>query len=174
MADLTDKIRDLVARLSGAQPEPPAPAGLTPETPAAGIARAPLGRGVGPDAGAPAVQRKPRPGSSVSATAMLCEASMEDFARLGVVVTIWSRTLQAEIHLAPDPLAVAELVAAGVPRGRVYLPAEMLELRNLLTLEPAQRAAAVRTLDAARAAFGPEIDLVGVVTRTDSTHGGIR
>jgi hypothetical protein len=52
-------------------------------------------------------------------------------------------------------------MGAGVSRHRIFTAAELAELAGLFTLAPPQRAAALRALDAARAAFG-DVEVVAV------------
>lgn len=115
----------------------------------------------------------PRPAPAELA-AGLSAGSLADWAARGEIVTLFSRTLDASIHLAPDPVAVRQLVEAGVPRARVYLPAEVESLRTLFTRQPP---AVIRALDACRDAFG-EVELEVVTCFTcrgadwwDSTAG---
>lgn len=91
------------------------------------------------------------------------DASLADWAARGEIVTLFSKTLGAEVHLAPTPEAVRELVEAGVPRARVYLPGEMAGLRALFTLPPPRREVMLRTLDAIRDVFGEEVEVEVVI-----------
>jgi hypothetical protein len=142
MADLTLQIRDLVARLSGAAGSPPAAS----ETATPAAPQVP-----GPTPSAPPGDR----------AAGLSAASLANWSQRGEVVEIASRTLGGTVYVVPDLESVAPLVGSGVPRGRVYTAVELAELVGLFTLDPPQRAAALRVLDAVREVLGP-VEVVAV------------
>jgi hypothetical protein len=97
-------------------------------------------------------------------------ATVADFTRIGVVVTVWSRTLGAEVHLVPDAEAGAALVETGIPASRVYLPQDLLGLHALFRLDAVHRAEAVRAVDAIRDVFGVDSDVC--ITRVGPQIGG--